>query len=161
LTPFVAAATRTQTAFLDLDDAAGRTHATYGAALTVRGPGLFGVEFETALTPSAFTGNQLVISSHVVTALGSVVVAVPARWSRHVRPYAALGGGGVRIHSMDVANIFPVDDTVFSLAAGVWVPVRHRIAVRAAVRYLRSGSDGLVARFETWQTSAGLAFSWR
>src|SRR5215210_8093581 len=88
LTPFVAAAVRTQTAFLDLDDAARQTHATYGAALTVIGDRLFGVDFETAFTPSAFTGGQLIVSSHVTTALGSVVVALPARWSRVVRPYA-------------------------------------------------------------------------
>src|SRR5829696_3558423 len=144
VTPFAAAAMRTQTSFLDLDDAARRTHTTFGVAVTAIGDGIFGVDAEAALTPSAFTGHDLVVSSRTIVVTGSALAAVPKRWSRVVRPYATLGGGIIRVHSEDIAAIFPIDDTigVVSLAAGVWVPVGQRVNLRAAVRYLRTGSDG-------------------
>ncbi len=161
LTPFAGASARTQTALFDLDDAAKRTHATYGAALTLRPDGVLGADVEVSWTPSILTGHDLVESSRATTAIASVVVMLPKRWSRIVRPYASLGFGVVAVHSVDVAAIFPVDETstAGSIAAGAWVPIGKRFGARASVRYLRTGSDGARTTFETWQSTVGVTIA--
>jgi hypothetical protein len=158
LTPFAAASNRTDTTFLDLDDVARRTHLTYGAGLTLRPDGVLGADVEASSTPAMFTGHDLVASSRVTAAVATLVVALPKRWSRIVRPYATVGGGAVHMHSLDIAGIFPTDDTIAvgSASAGAWIPLGSRIGVRASVGYLRTRSDGTRTRFETWQTALGM-----
>jgi hypothetical protein len=161
LTPFAGATTGTQTTYFDLDAAAGRTHATYGAGLTLRGDGIFGIDVEASWTPAILTGDDLVESSRAITALASVVLALPARWARVARPYVSIGVGVVSAHSVDVAAIFPVDAATGagSVSAGVWIPLARRFGARASVRYLRTGSDGPRTSFETWQTVLGLTMT--
>jgi hypothetical protein len=157
LTPFAGTAIRTDTGFLDLDGVAGRSHATYGAALTRFPERVFGADVEASAIPSAFSGHDLVESSRVLTLTGSVVIALPKRWSRVVRPYATIGAGLIHVRSADIAGIFPIDSTRPAASAGVgaWLPITRRFGARAHVRFLRSGSASAPARFETWQTTVG------
>jgi opacity protein-like surface antigen len=159
LSPFAGAMVRTDTAFLDLDDVAGRPHATFGVALTRFYERVFGIDIETSGTPSVFTGHDLVQSSRVLTVTGSVVIALPMRWSRVVRPYAMVGAGLVHVTRDDIAGVFPIDSTrpAASLGAGAWLPMTRRLGARAEVRFMRSGSESSPSRFETWQTTAGVA----
>jgi opacity protein-like surface antigen len=156
LTPFAGAAIRTQTGFFDLDGVAGRRHATYGVSLTWFPERVFGVDVETSWTPSAFTGRDLVESSRVLTAMGSVVVALPRRWSRAVRPYATIGAGLIQVTSTDIAGIFPIDATrpAASVGVGAWWPITPRLGARIEARFLRTGSDP-ASSFERWHTTAG------
>src|SRR6266481_2425605 len=80
LTPLVGATLGTNTAHLDLDGVAGRPHTTFGVALTRFPERMVGVDIETLGTPSVFTGHDLIQSSRALTVMGSVVIALPARW---------------------------------------------------------------------------------
>jgi hypothetical protein len=158
LTPFVGAAVRTDTAFLDLDGVAGRPHVTVGVGLT-RFPGrVVGIDIEASRTPSVFSGHDLVQSSSVLIVMGSVVIAVPERWSHVVRPYALVGAGLIHVTSADVARVFPIDSTrpAASVGVGTWLPMTRRLGARAEARFIRSGSASSSSRFETWQTTAGV-----
>ena len=157
LTPFAGAAFRTQTGFFDLDDVAGKRHTTYGVAVTLFPEGVVGADAEVSWTPSAFTGHDLVESSRVTTATGSVLIALPRRWSRVVRPYATIGAGLIQVTSTDITGIFPIDSTrpAASAGAGVWWSITPRIGVRADVRFLRTVSNEAADWFERWQTTIG------
>jgi len=157
ITPFVGAAVDTDTTFLDLDGVAGNPHATVGVALTRFPKGVFGIDIETSRTPSLFSGHELVDSSSVLNITGSLVIALPERWSRVVRPYALVGGGLVHVTSTDVAGVFPIDSTrpAASVGVGVWVPMTRHVGARGGVRFLRSGSES--DSMEMWQTTAGVA----
>jgi hypothetical protein len=159
LTPFVGAAVRTETAFLDLDGVAGQPHATVGVALTRFPERVFGIDIETSRTPSVFSGHDLVESSSMLNVTGSLVVALPKRWSRVVRPYALVGGGLIHVTSADIASVFPIDSMrpAASVGVGAWLPMTRRLGARAEARFIRSGSESSSSRFEMWQTTAGVA----
>jgi hypothetical protein len=157
LTPFAGASFRTATSFFDLDDVTTHHRPTYGVSLSIFPDGIFGGEIEVSSMPSVFTGHDLVESSSVLTATGSLLIAVPKQiWSR-VRPYAVIGAGMVHVASTDVAGIFPIDSTrpAASAGAGVWIPITPRFGMRGEARFLRSGSEGGSTWFECWRTTAG------
>jgi opacity protein-like surface antigen len=158
LTPFAGATVGTDTAFIDLDGVAGRPHATFGVALTRFPERVFGLDIEASGTPSLFSGHDLVQSSRLLIVTGSVVIALPHRWSRVVRPYAMIGAGLVHVTSADIAGIFPIDSTrpAASVGAGAWLPLTRRLGARAEARFIRSGSGSSSSRLETWQTTAGV-----
>lgn len=157
LTPFAGATFGTDTIFLDLDGVATRPHAVYGAALTLFPERVFGLNADVSATPSLFTGHDLVESSRMWTAMGSLVIALPQRFSHRLRPYATIGAGILHVNRTDIANIFPIDSTrpAASVGLGAWLPITARLGARADVRFLRSGSGSSPTRFETWQTTAG------
>ena len=159
LTPFAGATFNTDTVFLDLDGVARRPHIAYGIALTWFPERVFGVNLETSVTPSLFTGHDLVEASRLVTAIGSVMIALPQSVSRIVRPYATIGAGLVQVRSTDIASIFPIDSTrpAASAGLGAWLPITARLGARADLRFVRSGSGSSSSRFETWQASVGAA----
>jgi opacity protein-like surface antigen len=151
------ATTHTDSGFLDLDGVAGRPHRTFGMALMLLTEGVLGADIETAWTPSALTGHDLIEASSVLTATGSLVIALPQRWSRVVRPYATIGAGMIHVTSTDIAGIFPVDSTraAASAGGGAWIAMTSRLGVRADARWVRSGGSSSPTRFRTWQTSVG------
>ena len=159
VTPFVSAMMRTTPGFIDLDDAAKDRHGGFGIALSVLTDGWLGVEGETALTPSAFSGHDLVDSSRLLTASASVLAIVPGRWSRIVRPYVSIGAGVAHLESVDVARIFVVDSSqaVATASIGAWAWLSPRIGIRTSIRLVRSWRTVETDSFETWQPSLGLA----
>src|SRR5262245_23244742 len=70
VTPFASVNAGTTPGFLDLDNAAKNVHGGFGLSVSVLTDGWIGVEGETAFTPSAFSGHDLVESSRLVTASG-------------------------------------------------------------------------------------------
>lgn len=159
VTPFVGITVRTDTAFLDLDGVAGRSHPAFGVALTRFPERVFGVDIAASETPGIFTGDDLVQSSRLLTVTGSVVIALPKRWSRVVRPYAIAGAGLIHVTSADIAGVFPIDSTrpAASVGLGTWFPMTRRVGARAEARFIRSTSASSSTRFETWQTTAGIS----
>lgn len=73
VTPFVSVNLRTAPGFIDLDDAARDLHGGFGVAVSMVTDGWLGAEGEMALTPSAFSGHDLVTSSRLLTASGGVL----------------------------------------------------------------------------------------
>jgi hypothetical protein len=158
LTPFAGAALRTSTTHADLDDAARRSHVTFGAAVTRVPARVIGFDVEVSAMPSLFTGHDLVESSGVTTLTGSVLFAAPSRWIPRLRPYVLIGAGVVHVTSTDLARVFPIDSTTAAATAavGAWAALTPRFGARAQLRFLRSGSDQ--DQFETWQLTAGATF---
>jgi len=157
VTPLVSANFKTSPGFIDLDDGASRTHAGFGVAVSQLTAGWLGVEGVVMLKPSAFSGGDLVESSRLLTAMGSLLVTGPARWK--VRPYASLGVGVAQIDSDDVAHLFVVDSSQLaaSIGAGAWTWFTPRIGLRTAIDYLRTVREVQSGTFETLQLSAGVA----
>jgi len=157
VTPLVSANFKTSPGFIDLDDGASRTHAGFGVAVSQLTAGWLGVEGVVMLTPSAFSGGDLVESSRLLTAMGSLLVTGPARWK--VRPYASLGIGLAQINSDDVAHLFAVDSShlAASIGAGAWTWFTPRIGLRTSIDFLRTVREVQSGEFETLQLSAGVA----
>jgi hypothetical protein len=159
VTPFVAVNVRTDPGFIDLDDAARRVHGGGGLAVSRLTDGWFAVEAETTFTPSAFSGHDLVDSSRLVTASGSVLAIAPASWARVVRPYVSFGAGIAHLKSVDLARIFVVDSShaVATVGAGAWAWLGPRVGVRGGIRFVRSLRTVESGSFETWQPSLGMS----
>lgn len=161
VTPFVSANVRATPGFIDLDDASKDLHAGFGVTVSRLTDGWIGLEGETTVIPSAFSGRDLVRSSRLLTASGSVLVTPPTRWKRVVRPYLSIGAGIAHIDSADVARLFVIDSSqpVVTASVGAWTWFGPRIGIRTSLRFVRTlrivESDSL----ETWQPSIGV--SWR
>ena len=138
LTPFAAATFSTDTVFLDLDGVATRPHAAYGIALTLFPERVFGLNVDVSATPALFTGHDLVESSRILTAMGSLVIALPKRLlATRASIRDARRGAGGHVSSTDIANIFPIESTrpAASVALGAWPPITARLGARAEVRF--------------------------
>lgn len=159
VTPLVSANVRTDPGFIDLDAAARRMHSGFGVAVSLLTDGWIGAEGDVTLTPSAFSGGDLVDSSRLLIASGNVLVLAPARWGWFVRPYVSLGAGVAQINSVDVARIFVVDSShpVATAGAGAWAWIGPRVGVRGGIRFVRSLRTIESGSFETWQPSLGMS----
>lgn len=159
VTPFVSANVHTSPGFIDLDDAARKVHGGFGVAVSRLTERWIGVEGETTLMPSAFSGHGLVESSRLLTASGGVLVIAPARWRWVVRPYVSFGAGVAQIKSEDVALLFVVDSwhPVASAGIGAWAWLGPRIGIRTAIRFVRSVRTVELDSLETWQPSVGIS----
>ena len=157
VTPLVSANFRTTPGFIDLDEGSSETHAGFGVAVSQLTAGWLGVEGAVMLTPSMFSGGDLVESSRLLTAMGSLLVAGPARWK--VRPYASIGVGLAQIFSDDVAHLFVVDSShlAASIGAGAWTWFTPRIGLRTGIDFLRTVREVDSGTFETLQLSAGVS----
>ena len=157
VTPLVSVNMKTSPGFIDLDDGASGTHAGFGVAVSRLTAGWLGVEGAVMLTPSLFSGGDLVESSRLLTATGSLLVTGPARW--RVRPYASLGIGLAHLESDDVAHLFAVDSSQLaaSIGAGAWTWLTPRVGLRTSVDFLRTVREVESGTFETLQLSAGVS----
>jgi hypothetical protein len=157
VTPLVSANVKTSPGFIDLDDGASGTHGGFGVAVSQLTAGWLGVEGSVMLTPSMFSGGDLVESSRLLTAMGSLLVTGPARW--RVRPFASIGVGLAQIDSDDVAHLFTVDSShlAASIGAGAWTWFTPRVGLRTSVDFLRTVREVESGTFETLQLSAGIS----
>jgi len=157
VTPLVSANVNTTAGFIDLDDAAGRTHAGFGVAVSRLTAGWLGVEGVVMVTPSAFSGGDLVESSRLLSVTGRLLVAAPARW--RIRPFVSFGAGLAKFDSDDVAHLFAINASrlAASAGAGAWLRLTPRLGLRTGVDFLRTVHDVDSAPFETLQLSAGVS----
>ena len=157
VTPLVSANINTTPGFIDLDDAATRTHIGVGMAMSRLTRGWLGVEGEVMLTPSAFSGGDLVETSRLVTATGHVLAMGPSVW--RLRPFVAFGVGVAQITSDDVAHLFAVDSSrlVATIGGGAWTWLTPRVGIRAGIGFLRTVREVDSGPFETWRPSGGVS----
>ena len=128
----------------DLDQATGKSHTTYGASFTELWE-VFGVEGEIARTPGFFerepTGQNLVLSSSLLTLTGSLIVALPRHIAGYgLRPYGTVGGGMLRAEYDDTLTVLPVSDTMAAVdfGGGVTGFLSRRIGVNWDIRRVQS-----------------------
>jgi hypothetical protein len=142
--PFIALDFAGTTSIVDLEQAAGNAHLTYGGAVGWLGAGVFGWEADFAYTPGFFEtdeGPELVTSSHVLSLMGNLVVAAPLSWTNlSLRPYATGGFGAIQASTHDGLNVFTVDRTLwgFNAGGGAMGFISDRTGLKWDLRYFRN-----------------------
>jgi hypothetical protein len=142
--PFVALDFGGATSIVDLEQAAGNAHLTYGAAVGWLGEGILGWEADFAYTPGFFEtdeGRELVTSSHVVSLMGNLIVATPLSWTNlSLRPFLSGGFGAIQVSTHDGLNVFTVDRTLYGFNAGGGALgfISDRTGLRWDLRYFRN-----------------------
>jgi len=169
ITPFLGVKFAGDTNFPDLEQGAGSTKLTLGAAAGIVGEGLFGVETELGYSPRFFerSNGSLIARSNVLTLMGNVIITAPRSLTGYsLRPFVSGGGGLIHVGIQDVADILSVSENLFGInvgggAVGVLTP---RTSVRFDLRYFKSVSNGdaenvVVAGpgISFWRASVGLA----
>jgi hypothetical protein len=108
--PFIGVAFAGSTTYVDPDQGPLERHATIGVSAFTLGE-IFGVDVDLADTNGFFEsgGQHLVLSSHVTTFTGNLVIAAPHRLTEYsLRPYFVAGGGVMRVRSLDYFGVFDV-----------------------------------------------------
>ena len=169
ITPFIGVKFAGDTNFPDLEQGAGSTKLTLGAAAGVVGEGLFGVETELGYSPRFFerSNGSLIARSNVLTLMGNVIITAPRALTGYsLRPFVSGGGGLIHVGIQDVADILSVSENLFGInvgggAVGVLTP---RTSVRFDLRFFKSVTNGdaehvVVAGpgISFWRASVGLA----
>lgn len=133
------------TGLVDWDHAAGNLHKSIGASVVSLG-NVFGVEAEVADSPGFFQNSNsanLVLSSRVTTATGSIVIAAPRSKTEYgLRPYVVGGGGIIRTRITDYFGFFkePIVLPAFTAGIGVMGFFTNRVGVSWELRRLESWS---------------------
>jgi hypothetical protein len=138
--PFIGLTFGGDTTLVDLDNAADKTHVTFGVS-ALRLGNFLGIEGDVSRTPGFFQSGNLVLGSSVTTVTGNVVVAMPRKVAGYgLRPFAAGGGGLMRANIEDDLNAFPVKVNfgVVDVGGGVTGFVSDRFGVSWDVRWFRS-----------------------
>lgn len=143
LTPFAGIKFAGDSRLVDLEQGASNAKFTVGATVGVLSDGLLGVEGDVAYVPRFFerSTGSLISRSHVFTAMGNVIVAVPRTVTGYsLRPYVSGGAGWIRVNIEDVLNIFPVDSNLFgiNIGGGAVGPLTPLLDVRFDVRWFKS-----------------------
>lgn len=169
LKPFVGASFGGSTTFVDFENAAGTPNVAFGVNAVFLG-NVFGMDADFGHGPGFFGSGDghLVVSSHVTTLTGSLVVALPRRLAEvGLRPYLVGGAGLMRVRSDHSLDVLRVADTLpaMSLGGGVtgfltdqvglsW-EVRHFRSVRRAAR--RNGVSFGSERLSFWRGTMAIA----
>jgi len=167
--PFIGSAFGGATTYIDPDNVVGRPNLAWGVSMVTLGE-VVGFDIDFADAPGFFEGDQhLVLSGHVTTLTGNVVVAAPRRLTEYVlRPYAVGGFGLMRIHRDDYFNVFTVDRVApaFDVGGGILMFLTNRIGTSLEMRRFQtfdrqSDDPGLtvngVERTSFWRASVSLA----
>jgi opacity protein-like surface antigen len=139
---------------------------TYGVSFAYLGAGIFGLEFDAAITPNFFDADDSVAveDSNVSTVMGNLILSAPGA----VRPYVSGGIGLIRARATSVGNVFDVDDNSFgvNVGGGLMGMFGDHVGLRGDVRYFRGFQDFEVvddvnldlSDFDFWRGSLGLTF---
>jgi hypothetical protein len=169
LKPFFGGVFGGKTTFIDPDDAAGDTHMVFGGDGLLLGD-VLGVEADLGYTPSFFrSGEQhLVLSGHVTSVTGNVVIAVPKRMAQYsLRPYLVGGGGFVHAHIQDSLGVLPLSRFLGAIDVGGGATgfLSDKVGIDWQLRYFRSiggASESGVSfgaeQLSYWRATMALAF---
>jgi hypothetical protein len=127
VSPFAGATFRTETGFVDLENAAEKTKLALGVGVGRWGTRALGFEGEVTWVPGIFNGEEgLVLSSHLLAVTGNVLVALPRTRHWIVKPYATAGAGAMFIRTEDIADVFTSSSILKTLdaGAGAMIPMK-------------------------------------
>lgn len=138
IAPLVGVTARTETGFIDLDDAASSRKPAIGVAAGWHSSGWVGVEGDFAVLPRFFESRTGLVESSRVTTLSGNVLIHP--WHARIRPYATIGIGLVSVRVTDIADVFPTSATLGAINGGIGADagVSARFGFRGDVRYFRT-----------------------
>lgn len=167
--PFSGASFASETSYVDLDSATGRTNVNFGVSGGLVGRGFLGFEIDVGIAPGFFegAGPQLVTSSAVTTVMGNVIVTTPRSFAGEgLRPYVVGGLGLLHAASDDFSDVFTFRRDLLGMTVGGGATgyFTDRVGVRFDLRYMRNVSEpepGSVGfgptRLRLWRASVGLA----
>ena len=147
ITPFAGIKFAGDASIVELDFGASNTKFTLGGMIGVLGDGIFGLEADVAYVPRFFerSAGTLVRRSHVLTAMGNVIVAVPRTITGYsLRPFVSGGAGLMQVNIDDVIDVLPVDSNLFGInvGGGAMAPLTAMIDVRFELRWFKSVTTG-------------------
>jgi hypothetical protein len=140
-TPMVGLTMLGNTSLVDLELASEKRHWNYGGAVTLLGPGIFGVEGIITWTPGFFERDDLdlVTTSRVVSVMANVVLTTPRRWTEYsLRPFVSGGFGLMHIRKVEnPEGLFPVNLNLagFNIGGGAIGFLSQRTGLRFDLRY--------------------------
>ena len=162
LTPFAAIKFAGTARIVDLEQGASNTKFALGVAFGELGDGVLGVEGDVTYVPRFFeraTGS-LIARSHVLTAMGNILVALPLSQTGYsLRPFLSGGGGLLLVSIDDVLGIFPIYRNFLgvNVGGGAVGPLTNVVDVRFDLRFFKS-----LTRENEERLRAGSALSfWR
>ncbi|MGE0363541.1 MAG: outer membrane beta-barrel protein [Vicinamibacterales bacterium] len=142
----------------------------FGGSIALLGAGVFGVEFDAAITPNFFdAANQTaqLEDSNVSTVMGNLMIAAPAA-TPGIRPYGSAGVGLIRSRATSVGNVFDIDENSLgvNVGGGIIGQLNERVGIRVDGRYFRGlqdsdGGDDIdldLGGFNFWRATLGVAF---
>ena len=140
----------------------------YGFSAAVLGGGVFGVEFDAALTPNFFDSDSNALQDgNVSTVMANVMVAAPMNGAP-LRPYVSGGAGLIHAKATSVGNAFDLNENHLGIdiGAGVIGFLRDNVGVRGDLRYFRAvtdsdGGDGIdfdLGALAFWRGTLGVTF---
>ena len=169
--PFLGSTFNGSTTFLDFENAAGKPNIVVGASAVTLGE-IFGFDIDFADAPGFFQqgDKHLVLSSHVTTLTGNLVIAAPRRMTEYaLRPYFVAGGGLMRVsedtwgEAIQIQRVLPS----FDIGGGVVGFFTSRVGVSWEIRrfqnfHRQSPESGITIGHEQlsfWR--AGMALVYR
>jgi len=166
--PFLGTTLDGQSTFVLTQEAATERHLVVGGSVLWLGD-VLGVEGEVTRVPGFFQSDDgsFALSGGLTTLMGSIVVAVPRRFTEYsLRPYLTAGGGWVRVGMSQQEDLFNVNRTLraFAFGGGATGFLNDRVGLNWDLRYLRTigGEEdtGLTIgreRVSYWRASMGVA----
>ena len=140
----------------------------YGVSAALLGGGVFGVEFDVALTPNFFNSDSSALQDgNVSTVMANLMLAAPMNGAP-LRPYVSGGAGLIHARATSVGNAFDFSENHLGIdiGAGVIGFLRDNVGVRGDLRYFRSvqdsnGGDGIdfdLGALAFWRGTLGVSF---
>jgi len=115
---------------------------TVGVSAGWIGSGWWGVEGDLAHTDRFFPQDGFLTERRVMTVMGNVLVSMPTRSERAIKPYGAGGFGLIRPRLSEPGGLASIDvnQPGFNVGAGV-IWMKKNVGLRGDVRYFRSVGD--------------------
>jgi hypothetical protein len=149
LTPFLGLTFKGNTTLTDHEQAAGKTHWTFGGAVALMGSGPVGVEGVIAYTPGFFQQDNPplnidglpapdIIGSRTLAIMGNVVLTTPRSWNEYgLRPFVSGGIGLLRATATDSLDLTPVNTSLlgYNIGGGAVGFLNERVGLRFDLRY--------------------------
>jgi opacity protein-like surface antigen len=115
---------------------------SYGVTFGALAGGIFGVEGDVGYAPDFFGDSASFGTNNVLTAMGNLVIAIPAG---PVRPFVAGGVGLIRTRLDQTLNPgagnIDEDQFGYNFGGGVMFLLPHHLGFRGDIRYYRTVSD--------------------
>lgn len=141
---------------------------SYGFSAAALAHGMFGLEFDAALTPNFFNSDSSALQDGNVSTVMANLMLAAAPSGAPLRPYVSGGAGILHAKATSVGNVFELNDNSFGVNAGAGAMgfLSHNVGVRGDIRYFRSlqdadagdGIDLSFGKLTFWRASLGVTF---